>query len=237
MFVRKLFTLFRAYETDATQAVIDGHALKILEQEIRDAAAGVAQATRDLTGLMAREIADRRSHEAAGDRVNEYEAYALKALAKGDDALARQCAEVVAGAEAERERYGHNLEATRRHIASLRAGIAKADARIAEIRREWLAARSRMALQRATGALAQSAASLPSALADAEETLARIKELQGDAADREAAAELLAAEKDGTALRDKLSQAGIAEPAPHTADAVLARLKARASGEPPSASG
>lgn len=167
----------------------------------------------------------------------EYEAYALKALAKGDDALARQCAEVVAAAEAERERYGHNLEATRRHVASLRAGIAKADARIGEIRREWLAARSRMALQRATGALAQSAASLPSALADAEETLARIKELQGDAADREAAAELLAAEKDGTALRDKLSQAGIAEPAPHTADAVLARLKARASGEPPSTSG
>jgi phage shock protein A len=237
MFVRKLFTLFRAYETDATQAVIDSHALKILEQELRDAAAGVAQATRDLTGLMAREIADRRSHEAAGERVAEYEAYALKALPKGDDALARQCAEVVAAAEAERQRYGHNLGASRRHIASLRAGIAKADARIAEIRREWLAARSRMALQRATGALAQSAASLPSALADAEETLARIKELQGDSADREAAAELLAAEKDGTALRDKLSQAGIAEPAPHTADAVLARLKARALGEPPSTSG
>ena len=237
MFVRKLFTLFRAYETDATQAVIDGHALKILEQELCDAASGVAQATRDLTGLMAREMADRRSHEAAGARVAEYEAYALKALDKGDDALARQCAEVVAAAAAERERYGHNLEASRRHIASLRTGIAKADARIAEIRREWLAARSRMALQRATGALAQSAASLPRALADAEETLARIKELQGDAADREAAAELLAGEKDGTALRDKLSQAGIAEPAPHTADAVLARLKARASGDPSSTSG
>lgn len=234
MFVRKLFTLFRAYEADATQSIIDGHALKILEQELRDAAAGVAQATRDLTGLMAREMADRRSHEAAGERVAEYEAYTLKALDKGDDALARQCAEVVAAAEAERERYGQNLDATRRHIASLRAGIAKADARIAEIRREWLAARSRMALQRATGALAQSAASLPGALADAEETLARIKELQGDAADREAAAELLAAEKDGTALRDKLSQAGIATPAPHTADAVLARLKTRASGDPSS---
>src|SRR4029450_12628528 len=110
MFVRKLFTLFRAYETDATQAVVDGHALKILEQELRDAAAGVAQATRDLTGLMAREMADRRSHDAAGERVGEYEAYVLKALAKGDDALARQCAEVVAAAEAGRERYGHNPE-------------------------------------------------------------------------------------------------------------------------------
>jgi phage shock protein A len=236
MFIRKLFTLFRAYETDAAEAVIDGHALKILEQELRDAAAGVAQATRDLTGLMAREIADRRSHDAADERLREYEAYALKALAKGDDALARQCAEVVAAAEAERERYSGNLEATRRHIASLRAGIAKADARIGEIRREWLAARSRAALQRATGALAQGAAGLSGALAAAEETLARIKELQGDAADREAAAELLAEEKNGTALRDRLSQAGIADAAPHTADAVLARLKARTADASPSTS-
>ena len=161
---------------------------------------------------MAREMADRRSHEAAGERVNEYEAYALKALDKGDDALARQCAEVVAAAEAERERYGHNLEATRRHIASLRAGIAKADARIAEIRREWLAARSRMALQRATGALAQSAARLPSALAAAEETLARITELQSDAADREAAAELLAARR--TARRCATNSRKQASPSP-----------------------
>src|ERR1044072_2127745 len=90
MFVHKLFTLFRAYETDATQAVIDRHAMKILEQERRDAAAGVAQATRDLTGLMAREMADRRSHEAAGEGVIVYEAYALKAPAKGDDARGRR---------------------------------------------------------------------------------------------------------------------------------------------------
>ena len=43
MFIRKLFTLFRAYEVDAGQAVIDAHALKILEQELRDAAAASAR--------------------------------------------------------------------------------------------------------------------------------------------------------------------------------------------------
>lgn len=230
MFIRKIFTLFRAYEVDAGQAVIDAHALKILEQELRDAAAGVGEATRELTGLMAREMADGRAHEAADRRVREHEAYALKALEKGDEALARQCADVVAAAEAERERYGRNLDAARRHIVSLRAGIAKADARLGEIRRELLAARSRAALMRATGALTQSSKGVSSALAAAEETLARINELQIDAADRSAAAELLAEEKSGASLREKLSEAGIAEPAPHTADAVLARLKGRLAG-------
>jgi len=235
MFVRKLFTLFRAYEVDAGQAVIDANALKILEQELREAAAGVGEATRELTGLMAREMADERAREAADRRAREHEPYTLKALERGDEALARQCADIVATAEAERDRYGRNVDAARRHIISLRASIAKADARIGEIRREFLAARSRAALQRATGALSLSSKGVSSALAAAEETLARINELQTDAADR-AAADLLADEKSGASLRQKLSEAGIAEPAPHTADAVLARLKSRlASGPSPAA--
>jgi phage shock protein A len=230
MFVRKIMTLFRAYEVEAEYRVIDAHALRILEQELREAAAGVAQATRELTGLMAREIADQRAHANADQRAREYEAYALKALETGEDAIARQCAEVVASAETERQRYAANLEATRRHIASLRSGIAAADARISEIRRELLAARSRAALQRATGALAASARGVSSALAAAEETLARINEVQTDAADREMAAAVLADEKSGASLHTKLSETGIAGPEPHTADAVLARLRARMAG-------
>ena len=65
----------------------------------------------------------------------------------------------------------------------------------------------------------------------AEETLARITELQTDAADRETAAAILADEKSGASLRAKLSEAGIAGPEPHTADAVLARLRARMAGD------
>jgi phage shock protein A len=227
MFVRKIFTLFRAYEAEATERVIDAHALRILEQELREAAAGVATATRELTGLMAREMADQRAHDAAQARAREYEPYALKALETGEEAIARQCAEVVAAAEQERERYAANLAAARRHIASLRGGISHADARIGEIRRELLAARSRAALQRATGALAVSTQGYTSALAAAEETLARITDLQTDATDREAAAAILADEKTGASLRAKLSDAGIAPPGPHSADAVLARLRSR----------
>jgi phage shock protein A len=227
MFIRKMLTLFRACEAEVTERVVDAHALRILEQEIRAAAAAVATATRELTGLMAREIADQRAHDAAQSRAREYEPYALKALEAGEAEIARQCAEVVAAAEQERERYAANLAAARRHIASLRSGVAHANARISEIRRELLAARSRAALQRATGALAVSAQGYTSALAAAEETLARITGLQTDAADREAAAAILANETTGASLRARLSDAGITPPAPHSAEAVLARLRSR----------
>jgi hypothetical protein len=88
MFIRKAVTLFLELSSEAppveTEGVVDwrwfteaspavGH-----EQELSEAAA----------------VADRRARE--------YEAYALNALETGEEAIARQCAEVVAAAETER---------------------------------------------------------------------------------------------------------------------------------------
>lgn len=226
----KIFTIFRARAHDAEQALIDSHALTILEQEIRDAADGVRDATRELTGLMAREIQDRRALDAAEKRVADHEAYARKALERADEALALQIAEAVAESEADRDRLRASVDAGGREINRLRADIGKADARIGELRRELAAARSRGALQRAEGLVARRTLGAQSALAAAEETLARVKELQTDQADRLAAARRLREEADGTALLDKLRLAGIAEPARSTAESVLARLRAGMGG-------
>ena len=91
MFIRKAATLFLELWSEATPVgtgcVVDwrwfteatptaGH-----EQKLREAAA----------------VADRRARE--------YEAYTLTALETGEEAIARQCAEVVAAAETERQRY------------------------------------------------------------------------------------------------------------------------------------
>lgn len=52
---------------------------------------------------------EQKLHEAAAVadlRAREYEAYTLTALETGEETIARQCAEVVAAAETERQRYG-----------------------------------------------------------------------------------------------------------------------------------
>ncbi|HJQ59064.1 MAG TPA: PspA/IM30 family protein, partial [Vineibacter sp.] len=136
MFWAKILTLFRATAHDAEQSVIDANALRILDQEIRDAAAAVRDATRELTGLMAREIQDRRAVEAAEKRIAEHENHARKALERNDEGLALEIAEAIAGAEQERDRHRGNLDAATRQIARLRTDIGKADARITELKRE-----------------------------------------------------------------------------------------------------
>jgi phage shock protein A len=230
MFWTKIMTLFRASAHEAEQAVIDANALRILDQEIRDAAAAVRDATQELTALMAREIQDRRAMEAAAARVVEHERYARKALDNGDETLALEIAGAIADAERDRDRHRDSHDAAGRQIARLRLDIGRASTRIADLKRELAAARSRAAVQRAEGLVARHATGAQSALAAAEETLGRIRELQTDRADRLAAAQQLQAETDGTALKDKLRVAGITEPATASAQAVLARLKAAMKG-------
>ena len=58
-----------------------------------------------MTLVFAREQELRKAAAGADRRAREYEAYALKALETGEEAIARQCAEVVAAAETERRRY------------------------------------------------------------------------------------------------------------------------------------
>jgi hypothetical protein len=82
--------------------------------------------------MFVRKITDPRAHAVADQRAREYEAYALKALETGEDAIARQCAEVVAAAETERQRYATNHEAIRRHVAG--PGPHTADAVLARLR-------------------------------------------------------------------------------------------------------
>ena len=52
--LRKLSALFRGSAHDAAQGVVDANALKILDQEIRDADNAQGKARDDLAGLVAR---------------------------------------------------------------------------------------------------------------------------------------------------------------------------------------
>ena len=49
----KIFTLFRGTATAVGQAVVDANAIRILDQEIRDASAALVRSREDLTKIMA----------------------------------------------------------------------------------------------------------------------------------------------------------------------------------------
>jgi phage shock protein A len=222
----RLWTLMRARAHSAGETITDAHALEILEQQIRDAADGVREAARQLATLMASEMQDRRALDAARTRLAKHERYALAALARDEEALARDLAASIGGDERERDQLTDRVAETVAAITRLRGTIATAEQRIATLRRELAAARARAALRRTNSRIAQRCDGAASALDQAEATLARIRERDAQSADYEAAAEILRREADGTSLHESLYAAGIADPPAYSVEAVLLRLRA-----------
>src|SRR5205823_4917427 len=85
---------------EAGAAVVDANALRILDQEIRDADNALGRARDDLATLVARRRVVEKEVQGLKDQSVRYESSARAALAKGDEALAREVAPRGAGATA-----------------------------------------------------------------------------------------------------------------------------------------
>ena len=92
----KLLTAMRGTAYEAGEAVVDSQALRILDQEIRDADAELHKSREALANIMAKQklAAEKTSKVAA--KITEYERYAIKALGSGNEPLALEVAEKIA---------------------------------------------------------------------------------------------------------------------------------------------
>ncbi|RYD21499.1 MAG: PspA/IM30 family protein, partial [Lysobacteraceae bacterium] len=79
----KLFTLGRAGANEAATAVVDANALRILDQEIRDADKAQGKARDDLAGLVARRRILETEVESFRAQAAKYESSARIAMEKG----------------------------------------------------------------------------------------------------------------------------------------------------------
>jgi len=68
---------------------VDSRALRILDQEIRDCDVELRQSRESLAHLLARHTLAERALSESGEKIAEYETYAIKALASGEEALAK----------------------------------------------------------------------------------------------------------------------------------------------------
>ena len=97
----KVATAVRGGVSEAGEAIVDNQALRILDQEIRDADDELVKSKEALTGIIAkRKLADKKV-ESLKSSLSEYEGYAMQALEKGDEGLATEIAEKIAGLETE----------------------------------------------------------------------------------------------------------------------------------------
>src|SRR5689334_15651694 len=99
--LEKILTLFRGAATEAGQSIVDKNAVRILDQEIRDAQNESVRAKDELARLMAQQKLASDKLAAKQDKKTEYEGHIQRLLASGDQNLARDVATKVAQLESE----------------------------------------------------------------------------------------------------------------------------------------
>lgn len=232
--LKTVWTLMRGAAAVAEEEVADRSALLILDQQIRDAVSATERAKRALALAIAQDEAEGKHLEATLSRIADLETRAIEALAARRDDLVAEAAEAIATLEADRNGIREARAKFAREIAQMKAIVAGATRRLAELERGRRIAQAAEAVRRlrASGAASLSEAS---ALAEAEATLRRLRARQAE----EAAAATALQTLDGAAPADiaaRMEADGFGPRTRPTAADVLARLCERAAGVTPSSS-
>lgn len=224
--LKKIFTAIRGGATEAGEAIVDANSIRILEQEIRDAENHINKAKQDLTSVMAKEMQANREIENLTKQIKEYEGYALEALNKGDETLATEIAEKIAGLEAELKLHEETKQSFSAHADRLRELVKKIERQLAEYKRQLTMVKTTDSVQKATSAISDNFTNSNSKMMSATESLERIKKKQRDFDDKLKAAEILDSENSDSSLEEKMKNAGIGSQN-SSASSVLDRIKAK----------
>jgi phage shock protein A len=219
-----MLTALRGGMNEAGEAVVDTQALRILDQEVRDASAELKQSKASLVSIIAQQKVTEQKMISLKDSIAEYEGYAIKALNKEDEALAMEVAEKIADLENQLISETEAVDGFSSSANSLKAAISSADNNIKRLKQQIDTVKATESVQRAQESVSQRYAGSNNKLQTAMDSLERIKEKQALTAAKLQATEELHAETGEQSLQDKLQKAGIAQQGQQASN-VLERLK------------
>jgi len=223
---KKLFTAVRGSVNEAGEAIADNQALRILDQEMRDANANLNKAKESMTGVMAEQMGVVRKVKELKNKIEEHEGYVAQSLDKGDEALALEIADKIAEFSNELEAQEKLLEGYKANVAQLKRTIAETERNIKAMEREVSIVKTTEAVQKANAAAAAKFSGSNSSMTSATSSLERIKAKQQKRGDQMKAAVELQKESDGGDLQAKLKSAGIVS-GNASANAILEKIKAK----------
>ncbi len=225
----KVATAVRGGVSEAGEAIADNQALRILDQEIRDADNGLSKSKEALTGIIAkRKLADKKV-EGLKSSLTEYEGYAMQALDKGDEELANEIAGKIAGLETELMAEEGVAKSFAGSESQLRKAVTHTAANLKRLKQQVDTVKATETVQKAQAAVAARHSGTGSSMRSALDSLERLKNKQAERAAKFEAASELAESTEELSLDDKLKAAGIVGGGASGGD-VLARLKAKRGG-------
>ncbi len=220
----KLFTAVRGGANEAAEAVADSQALRVLDQEIRDAENALRKARSDLAGIMAgAKRVERRATDLREKSERDLES-ARSALQAGREDLAQALASRISETRAEMQRDEADLERMRAQQTSMMRTVQETETRIQAMKREVESVKATASLQQAQSAIATSQSGVNSKLGNAMDSLERIRRKQDETAARIEAGEEIAMIESGSSLDRQLLEAGIGGKTT-SADDVLSEIR------------
>lgn len=221
----KMITALRGGVHEMGETITDGQALRILDQEIRDADSELRASKEALAEVMAKQKLAANEVKKQKEKISEYEQYTLQALEKGDEALATEVAEKIATLENLLIESESQANAYKESVDQLQKAVIQTETHIKRMKQQADTVRATENVQKAQIAVSKRYGGSQAKMHTALESLERIKKQQAErAAKIEATNELAAQEDSDSQLENKLRSAGIIANT-HSAEKVLARLK------------
>jgi phage shock protein A len=170
---------------------------------------------------------------ATGMQIADLETRAIAAIRAGRDDLAAETAEIIAGLTAERDAAASAHALFADEIAKLRRHVRQQELRLSQLERGRRIARAAEAVRIARRGRVEAAPIFTGTLAEAEATLARLRERQVEADAAEAALDALDSATGPAAVAEKLAAEGFGPRCNPDAADILARLRRRAGDSKP----
>jgi phage shock protein A len=222
----KVLTAIKGVVSETGENIADSQAIRVMDQELREASNEINSAKTELTGIMAKRKGIERKVADLGKKVSEHESYASDALNKGDEALARDICKRIGGFEEQLEIENSLLSRFSASEQSLKSNLKKAESRLKHLKQQQDVLKATEAVQNAQSAVASRFSGSSSKMGNAMDSLERIRKRQQHRADQFTSAEELANEESGDDLDKRMKVAGIGKNTAKTDD-ILSRLKAK----------
>lgn len=220
----KMMTALRGGVAEVGESVIDSQALRILDQEVREASNELHQSKDALANIIARQKLAEEKCGHLRKQISENETYARRALEKTEDALALEVAEKIADLENQLQLETEQSQGFESSATDLRGAIKQAEHTIRRLKQQVDTVKATENVQRAQAAVAEKYSGSNSRMRTAMDSLERIKEKQALTSARMQASAEVERETSSDTLQEKLQKAGIVSTG-HSAQEVLDRLK------------
>jgi phage shock protein A len=206
---RKLITAIKGGATEAAQSVADSQAIRILEQEIRDAKDELRKSDHARTQILAKCKLAQQKVDSLQASVEQYEAHARKAV-DTDRQLALDCAQKVGDLRAEQGVEQKYLDQFKHSEKQLAVNIKQAKTNLKRLEQQVDMVKATESVQKAQVAVSSRHLGANSKMKTATESLSRIQDRQNLRNAELQAAEELATEESSDDLSKRLAEAGIA---------------------------